>query len=290
MPGRDSMSRAVSDSRLKQALEGAVAYIASRQCRNGGFCYYRSDDFDLEEPNLRDTYYAVAACKLLHRDVPNHDKVVAYLRAIRASIQRSRYLYYYYAFAAQLLGAPALDPALLESLSDLTITPLPADRNVPLSDWLEDCLKIIRLKKTFTDHSEMDEIKNFVCKLTRSGGVGIKPNLVDTYWALSILAELNDLAGLEKTQDFIDRLQRVSLGFRYTEDSCTPPNIDTLHAGVFSCAILGLGVRYPADIVNSILMSQRVHGGFARSPDSLGDLSTHFEALQIIQQLRSASF
>lgn len=178
----------------------------------------------------------------------------------------------------------------MESLSDLTVTPPPADKNVSLSDWLEDSLKIIRLKKAFTPHSEIGEIKHFVHSLTRSGGVGIKPNLVDTYLAISLLAELNDLAGLEKTRDFVDRLQQTSLGFRHTEDSCTPPNIDTLHAGVFSSALLGLRVRHPADIVSAILTSQRMHGGFTRSPDSLGDLDTHFRALSILQQLRNRPY
>jgi hypothetical protein len=275
----------VSNSRIEQTIDRAVDYVVSRQCRNGGFCYYRSDDFDLEEPNLRDTYYAVAACKLLTREIPNRDRVVDYLRSMRTAGRQSSYLYYY-AFTAQRLGEPELlDQVFLDRVAELRINLPQADKNVPLSDWLEDSLWIIRLKKTFTNHSAMDEVKNFVRDLFRSGGVGVKPNLVDTYLALSVLAELNGLAGLDKAKAFVNRLQLPSFGFGYTEDSLSSPSIDIVYAGVFSCALLGLRVRYPADIVNSILMSQRVHGGFTRSPDSLGDLDTHFRALSILQQL-----
>lgn len=56
-------SKVISQSRLEVALEQAADYVTSRQCCNGGFCYYRYAD--LEEPNLHDTYYAVAACELL---------------------------------------------------------------------------------------------------------------------------------------------------------------------------------------------------------------------------------
>ena len=84
--------RVVSDSRLEQALDKAADYIANRQCRNGGFCYYRYAD--LEEPNLYDTYYAVAARGLLQREIPNPDRVVEYLRSMKTAGQQSSYLYY----------------------------------------------------------------------------------------------------------------------------------------------------------------------------------------------------
>ena len=85
-------SRVVPDSRLEQVLDKAADYIASRQCRNGGFCYYRYAD--LEEPNLHDTYYAVAACRLLQREIPNPDRVVEYLRSMQTAGRQSSYLYY----------------------------------------------------------------------------------------------------------------------------------------------------------------------------------------------------
>ena len=56
----------------------AVAYLVSRQCQDGGFCFYRSDL--LEESNLADTCHVVAALGFLGHPIPREDR----LRRIRA--------------------------------------------------------------------------------------------------------------------------------------------------------------------------------------------------------------
>jgi prenyltransferase beta subunit len=119
-----------------------------------------------------------------------------------------------------------------------------------------------------------------------AGGVGATPNLRDTYPALRILAELDSLNQLDEVTAFIERLQRPSLGFKYTEGSVSDPDIDTLYAGVFSCTLLGLDIHYAGDILHTVLSCQRLHGGFAWSSDSLGNLNTHCRALSIIHQWR----
>ena len=279
-------SRVISQSRLEQALGKAADYIANRQCRNGGFCYYRYAD--LEEPNLHDTYYAVAACELLQREVPNPARVVEYLRSMQTAGRQSSYLYYY-GFTAQRLGDQVLwDQTFLDKVEALRLRLPPAGNNVSLSEWLEDSLRIIRLQKTFTGGLEAGALTDVIRGLCRRGGVGATPNLRDTYLALRLLAELDSLAGLDKTNAFIERLQRPSLGFQYTENAISDPDIDTLYAGVFSCLLLGVELRYARDILHAALSTQRLHGGFARSSDSLGNLNTHYKALRIILQLLGA--
>src|SRR5512144_1089931 len=91
----------ISPSRLEAALERAAEYITSRQCRNGGFCYYRYAD--LEEPNLHDTYYAVTAYELLQRGVSYPERVLEYLRSMQTVGRQSSYLYYS-GFTAHRLG------------------------------------------------------------------------------------------------------------------------------------------------------------------------------------------
>src|SRR5512144_1681376 len=109
--GRSTLT---SSSRLKQALERATEYVTSRQCRNGGFCYYRYAD--LEEPNLHDTYYAVAACELLHSEVPYPERVVAYLRSMRLAGRQSSYLYCSGFTARRLGNLDLLDQVFLEKV------------------------------------------------------------------------------------------------------------------------------------------------------------------------------
>ena len=274
----------IPSSRLEQALERAAAYVTGRQCRNGGFCYYQYAD--LEEPNLHDTYYAVAACELLQREVPYPDRVITYLRSMQTAGRQSSYLYYA-GFTARRLGdLGLLDQAFLEKVAALQLWLPPAGSQVPLSEWLEDSLRVIRLQQAFTDSLEGEAIAAFVRGLLHQGGAGTTPNLRDTYLALRILATLDRLTGLDETQAFIERLQVPTLGFKYTETALSDPDIDTLYAGVFSCALLGLSLWYAEDILSTVLSCQRLHGGFARASDSLGNLNTHYKALRIIYQLR----
>jgi hypothetical protein len=278
-------SKFIAQSHLEAALERAAEYVTSRQCHNGGFCYYRYAD--LEEPNLHDTYYyAVAACGLLQRELSNPDRVVQYLRSMRAVGQQSSYLYYYGFTAQRLDNLSLLDQTFLDKVAALHIHLPSAGNSVLLSEWLEDSLRIIRLQKTFAGGLEVGAVVDFVHGLLRrGGGAGTTPNLRDTYLALRILAELDSFTELDEVKAFIGRLQLPSLGFKYTEGSISGPDIDTLYAGVCSCAILGVDVRYALAILNNVLLSQRLHGGFARSSDSLGNLNTHYKALRIIQRL-----
>ena len=200
--------------------------------------------------------------------------------------RQSSYLYYY-GFTAQRLGDQVLwDQTFLDKVEALRLHLPPADKNVSLSEWLEDSLRIIRLQKTFAGGLEAGELTDFVHGLLRRGGVGATPNLRDTYLALRMLAELDSLTQLDEVKAFIERLQLPSLGFQYTESAISDPDIDTLYAGVFSYALLGLDIRYARDVLHTVLSCQRLHGGFARSSDSLGNLNTHCKALSIIDQIR----
>lgn len=157
---------------------------------------------------------------------------------MQASGRQSSYLYYY-GFTAQRLGKLSLlDQTFLNKVVALSIKLSSASKTLLLSTWLEDILKIIRLQKTFAGLATNSETANFVRSLLHAGGVGATPNLRDTYLALRILAELDNLTGLDETKTFIKRLQLPAFGFQYTESAVSDPDIDTFYAGVFSCLLL----------------------------------------------------
>lgn len=265
---------------IKSSIAQAIAYVASRQCRNGGFCHYQVHK--VEEANLHDTYYGVMSYRLLNQRIPQWNKLLDYVLSEGPGGQQAAYLYYH-GFIVGRLGVATLDQHFLDSVSRLHIKPPVKTSSLSLSEWLENCLKVVLLKKAFLQDTSMDEVKHHVHDLLHKGGAGVKPNLVDTYIALSILAELEDLDGLDKTKSFLGRLQCNKFGFRVTEDSYFT-HVEIMHAGVFSCALLGIEIGYPEKVLNFVLMSQKQNGGFARSPGSLGNLRTNLQALKIIQQ------
>lgn len=266
---------------IKSSIAQALGYIASRQCQNGGFCHYQIQQ--VQEANLHDTYYAVMSYRLLNQRIPQWNKLLDYVLSQGLPGRQADYLYYH-GFIVGRLGVATLDHRFLDNVSALAVRPPSKTKSIYLSDWLANCLKVVLLKKAFLEDAELENVKQRVHDLLHKGGAGVKPNLVDTYLALSILAELDGLDELDKTKAFVERLQCKNFGFRATEDSYFS-HTEIMHAGVFSCALLGIELRYPEKVLNFVLMSQKQNGGFARSHDSLGDLRTNYHVLKTIQQL-----
>jgi hypothetical protein len=173
-------------SELRKAVVRAESYIRSRQSDNGGFCFYRADYVD--EPNLHDTYYAVAALKLLGAEVARKDRLVQFVD--RFPLWGLNYLYHY-AFTLDLLGqARLIDKDRLARIHSLTIAAPRALRSGQTRAWLEDALMTLQLRRRFAEIAEYPEVVHLINSLNRGGGYGDKPNLWDTYLSLSILEAL----------------------------------------------------------------------------------------------------
>jgi prenyltransferase beta subunit len=116
------------------------------------------------------------------------------------------------------------------------------------------------------------------------GGWGDKPNLRDTRRALSLLAACGQCAFREETRRFVDAMQASSFGFTATSDS-SYARLDTVHAGVHACVLLGLPLRHGADALDFVLACQSSEGGFAHTPDALPDIALTHRALSVLSML-----
>lgn len=267
-----------SEPQIEKALNRAEEYLAGRQCRNGGFCFYRSEY--LEEPNLHDTYHALASLHLLQRPFPNRESIIAYLME-QPHRSYQPYFLFYYVLSMQLLGLPQ-NPDTLSDIANLSLNTSPSQTG--FSGWLSTALKVVRLMQDYARNTPAQEVVAHIMKLHREGGFGIKPNLEDTWLALALLSRLGVNIRDENIVGFIDDMQVPSIGFRNTRDSLYT-NANILQAGVFSCILLGIPVRYPEVIVNMVLSSQCRNGAFAAVPDSLPNLETHYVALTLVKAL-----
>lgn len=126
---------------IEKALLRAEAYLGGRQCHNGGFCFYRNDY--LEEPNLHDTYHALAGYSLLERPIPNREKIISYLAHQRSRSHQPAYLYYY-TFSVRLLESVP-DEGTMADIEGLRLaTP---DNRTEFSNWLVTALKVVGPEK-----------------------------------------------------------------------------------------------------------------------------------------------
>ncbi len=265
------------------SVRRAQAYILSRQSDAGGFCFYRSGPVD--EPNLRDTYHAVAALTLLGAAVPAPDRVVAFVRNSRTF--DSGFLYWY-AFALDRLGrADAIDAARRTRIASLTVD-VPTSGDAIMSQRLTRALRVVRLLARFADPPTGRGIHERLDALKSDGGYGTEPNLWDTSFALGIRHCIGPLSDTDDTRAFVDRLQVPPFGFALAGNAITG-TLDVIHAGVTCCSLLNLPVRLASDVLQFVLSCQSAHGGFARAPDALPDLAHTHRALAVIRSIVSAS-
>lgn len=265
---------------LNEPLALAAQYIAGRQCEAGGFCVYRNEY--LEEPNLSDTWHALAALKLLDVAVPKSGEVGNWLDGFDTASLHHNALHDWI-FSKQLLDTTWIpDPQTCQRIAALALLP-PRQEDAPLS-FLKGLLRIAQLKAAFDSIEQAPEVVTWLHGF-HHGGYGSKANLQDTALALALLSALGVPDQTNETRRFVDALQSPYLGFNNTLDSryC---QLDTMLAGVQCCAQLGLPVRHGEVIASIVFAAQRGDGAFADAPGSLATLESHHNALTLLNVLR----
>lgn len=276
--GTEPMHPEAHDTRSTLAIE----YVLGRQCHNGGFCFYRFED--LEEPNLGDTWHALASLRLLGADIPHRDTLLTWLnRYPTASLHRDAL--FYWTFSHRLIDPEWVpDDRIRERIRQLPLQP--PGQTDDVSDALAARLRSIRLKATFGAVEPAPRIIQWLHDL-HDGGYGRKPNLLDTADALELLGMLGVEDRTEDTRAFVDALQTPLLGFNNTRDShyC---RLRILYAGVRCCRRLGIPIRHPDVIVATVHAAQRPDGAFADVPGALPTLETHHQALALLAMITGA--
>ena len=279
MPLADALPAATTHG----LLAGALAYLRGRQCRAGGFCFYRSQY--LEEPNLLDTWHALAAYDLLGQRVPRRGALDTWLDGFDPAALHHPRVLGYWALSKRLL-APAWQPSpqLLGRILAIPLDP-PSDREDP-SGWLARTLEAARLQARFTGLGPRPALAAAV-RAWHRGGYGPKPNLQDTARALALLALLGEPDRGESTARFVESLQDPQLGFCNTLDS-RYVRLDVLLAGVQSCRLLGLPIRYPEVGLSLVRAAQTAEGAFADVPGALPTLQSHYTGVALVVACRAA--
>ncbi len=239
-------------ARADTSRRQARHYLLGRQSPLGGFCFYRSTYLD--EPNLSDTWHAVAALALLSEVPPHRETLVSFVCTQPPGKQP--YALYYRTFTLDALSS--VDPdhaAVAESVHALPLNLHGLARYSGLSGQLERLLLILRLKIYFNMEFATEDIARAIFGLEQSnGGFGTHPNLLDTRLVLGVAALCGREASTHTTA-FVARLARPGYAFRLTENSLSP-NLETVCAGIECCHLLSLPVTYAEDAAAFILSCQ----------------------------------
>lgn len=260
------------------ALDRAQAYLLDRQSPEGGFCFYRG--YYLEEPNLSDTWHAIAALELLGADLPDRGRHARFVIGQRVDQQPGGL----YCRVRSLLALGVEDPAadaVCSAVAGLQVT-LPAGlADAPSAGPLQRLRTILWLKRHFGLPADTGDLALALSRAEHAGGgYGMPPNLTDTEAAIALLLCCSHEPAAH-TGAFVQGLAVSRFGFRLTADSLSP-NLETVCAGMLSCHRLGVPVPYADDAAAFVLSCQTGNGGFARASGALPDLALTHRALKAL--------
>lgn len=193
---------------------------------------------------------------------------------------------YFHAFSLDRLGhAERLaGTQRLARIRGLALPALHPTDALSISGWLEAAVRVTRLGLRFGSVPGATGVGATVNSLRCGDGYGQTPNLWDTYLSLHLLTLLGELRDGAQARRFVDALQVPSIGFALPPES-RRGNLDVIYAGVMCCTMLGLPLRYPADMLAFVLACQAAHGGFSRAPTALPDIARTRRALQMLEVL-----
>ncbi|OOG28842.1 hypothetical protein B1C78_00465 [Thioalkalivibrio denitrificans] len=265
---------------IPPAMARAAAYLRSRQSPSGGYCFYRA--MGVEEPNLHDTYYALAGLHLAGEAPPRDEATRVFLHGFPVSAQVHGL--YYHTLALTLLGEGSPPAAIRRKIAALPIH-LPAP---PVNSSAFQALAFtLQLKrKVGTPVDEAAIIAHLGTLEHPGGGFGAKANVIDTHWALTALDACAATAAASRTRDFLVRVQNRNFGFVLTVDSVAP-TLETLFAGIHACRMLDLQVAHPHAAAGFALACQSGGGGFARAPMALPNIELTYQGLAVLAALGS---
>jgi len=258
---------------LRDALAAARAYLSSRQSPGGGFCVYRSAWLD--EPNLFDTWHAVATFALLGVAVP-HAATCAHFVAAQG-IDHQAHALYYRVRSLQALRTP--DPKAIEvrdAVGGLVEhAPAPGTPSSQLGGPLQALRHTVWLKRQFGCELRQAGIVEALLRLADAGGgFPVPPDLLTTQAACAML-HMCGHAIPERTAVYVESLAVPGFGFRLTSNSLSP-NLETTCAGIQCCVWMHCALCHARDAQRFVLACQDGRGGFARAPGALADLAcTH---------------
>jgi len=267
------------DPRLIEACDRARGYLLERESPDGGFCFYRTAD--LEEPNLFDTWHAVAALALLGAVPAHRTRLIRFVA--EQGVVGELYSLYYRARILHALGVADTERAAVRALVAERAPCLPEEADAAaFSSTLDRLRMTLWLKRHAGTPFPARRIADALRAVEHpKGGYGVPANLLDTRAALAILALCQQRVA-HRTNEFVSRLAVPGLGFRLTDDSLTS-NLETTCAGLACARRLWLTVPVEADAIGFILACQSVNGGFARAPGALPGIGLTHLALTALR-------
>ncbi len=261
-------------------------YIVKRRCHKGGYCFYRQ-----EEPNLSDTYFALASQKMLGIE-SGDEKTLNFIH----NTQRSNgsyfsitYAYYALKSLSILNGKPLYSPEFFILINLRLYHPknlLPGTSSV-----FRNLLFVISLMNTL-DLVIPPDSREFVIEFVlsfqnRDMGFGVEHStLLETSHAINILNSIDYTFEQLETSSFISKCEHSVFGFTNIP-STSLSYLEYIHAGLVISQLLDYEINHFSQCRDFVLNCQTNKGGFARCVGGIATLENTFYAVNSLTILES---
>lgn len=265
--------------------QAIARYILSRRTPEGGYSYYRTPEWRVEEPNALDTLAALDSLRLLDIDPPGPDATATWLRELQDDSGGYPSLTIGWAAlrSLALLGAPPTrspEPWLVDQ-------DLPGTASASRSDWrgtFQDLLRVCELSRLFGIWSQDASVR--VARLLREarddlgGWARPGPELATSARAIKValICEL-DLDQPESLGDFVRSCEDGDLGFRMTPTG-RATSTSAIWGGLEILRSFDMGPRFPEAIAKNLALTQRSDGGIGERHRALSTLGATWRALE----------
>ncbi len=283
-------------SRFFEQIQSAVNYVKSRQNADGGFCFYRYEDWGMSESNVPDTFYALAVLSFAGQSVSNMNMTAGFLRSHEPTdgCYPSITIGWCFLNAMRLLKEPlVVSPKIwLENMIRALKDSLVHNRQMEWSGALKDLGRFLELCQGYgvvCPVSLQTALRQAILNLKwASGGYGWPgANLLDTYSVVRIYSLLH--WGLPRfILEYARSCEDENLGFTLTPNASNA-TLAVLRAGIDIVHFFNERPRYEQVLLRYMLTCQTGKGGFARVPGALADLENTyiaFECLRALEQLQ----
>jgi len=264
-----------------------LKYITERRCQKGGYCFYRQ-----EEPNLSDSYYALASQRILGTETEDIDTINYILNSQRSNGSYLNITHAYYAINSlyilnkkQLYSPKSFIFANLHSYNPENL--LPGTNSV--FKKMHFVISLMNMLNLAIPLKRKESVSKFVLYFKKSDtGFGVeRSTLLETAHALTILAAMDYPLEKLQTAFFLRKCEHSIFGFTNIH-STSLSYLEYLHAGLVLSQLLEYKINYATQCLDFVLNCQTNKGGFARSIDGgIATLENTFYAINSLAILES---
>jgi hypothetical protein len=276
--------------------EAAGRYVLGRRTPGGGYSFYRTPEWGVEEPNAPDTLAALECLRLLAIPIPEPEATVSWLRGLQDDDGGYPTLTIGWATlrALALLGAaPDRSPATWLTDHEAALTRVGRSRDWPGA--LREALHVVelrRLEESVPDEGASDPFAGLLAEARDPLGGWARPaaDLETTAVAVSIAGPTRLPAEARSvTETFLRHCEHPVLGMRLSPGAGATW-VGALWGGLALAQGLRLQPSYPVAVAESLADLQRADGGLGARHFAISTLRDTWRGLDAIHLLDHLQF